>query len=219
MVQVCSGVVGGAVGGTCLVLNRESPLPVGGGEKHSEMGEYFFSRRPLVLFPEISRKNACVEHKLVVVVHNFLGKLGCGSGVGICYGVINLTPDDLGGVGGGVCLAEALVIRNPVCIGYDGVGLVELDKQIQRDGSAIPSVRPVFYPYKVVLNSAQKLLPNGAVYVPNFFESKRRCVVSVADGLCFGSGGACQDYRRRSVIGRWHNPCCREGHVDGGRES
>ena len=61
---------------------------MGGGEKHSEMGEYFVSRRPLVLFPEISRKNACVEHKLVVVVHNFLGQLGCGSGVGICYAVI-----------------------------------------------------------------------------------------------------------------------------------
>ena len=29
--RVCGGVVCGAVGGTCLILNQEEPLPVGGG--------------------------------------------------------------------------------------------------------------------------------------------------------------------------------------------
>ena len=69
-------------------------------------------------------------------------------------GIFELTPDYLDGVSGGVCLTEALVVRKPVCVGDDGVGLVEVGKQIQRDGSAIPSLRHVFYPYKVVLDGS-----------------------------------------------------------------
>ena len=86
---------------------------MGGGGKHIEMGERFFSRRPLVPLPTIIRENACVEHKLVGVVHDLLGQVGCGSCAGVCNGVIDMTPRDLDGFGGGVCLAEALVVREP----------------------------------------------------------------------------------------------------------
>ena len=42
-VRVYGGVVRGTVRGTRLIFNRVTPLPVGGGEKHSEMGERFSS--------------------------------------------------------------------------------------------------------------------------------------------------------------------------------
>ena len=137
----------GAIGGTRLVFNQEAPLPVGGGEKHFDMGERFVSIRSLVPLPTISSENTCVEHKLVGVVHYLLWRVGCGAGVGVCDSVIDLMPDNLDGVDGGVCLAEALVVCKPVYVGDDSVGLVELGKQIQRNESAIPSVRYVFYPY------------------------------------------------------------------------
>ena len=93
-------------------------------------------------------------------------------------------PENLNGVSGGVYLAEALVVHDPVYVGDDGIGLVEVDNLRQLAVSAIPSVRPMFYPYKVVLNGTHKLLPKGAVYVPKCVESKRCHVVSVADGRC-----------------------------------
>ena len=65
VVQVCGGIVCGAVGGVCLVLNREVPLPVGGREKRLEMGERFIVRRLLVPLPTICRKNTYVEDELV----------------------------------------------------------------------------------------------------------------------------------------------------------
>ena len=34
VVRVCGGVVRGAVWGTCIVLNKEAPPPVGGGKKN-----------------------------------------------------------------------------------------------------------------------------------------------------------------------------------------
>ena len=58
-----------------------------------------------------------------------------------------MTPENLNGVGVVVCIAELLVFSKPVHVGYCGVGLVEVDKQIQRSGSAILSVRSVFKPY------------------------------------------------------------------------
>ena len=97
---------------------------MGSGEKHFEMGEHFVSLRPLVPLPTISSENAFVEHKLVGVVHDLLGKVGCGAGVGVCDGIIDQMPDNHDGVGGGVCLAEALAVSNPVYVGDDGVGLV-----------------------------------------------------------------------------------------------
>ena len=77
-------------------------------------------------------------------------------------------------------------------------------------------VRPVFNLHEVVLDGAQKLLTKGAVNVPKVLECKRGCVVSIADGRCFGSGGACRDDGHCSRIRRGHKPCCREGRVDGG---
>ena len=177
------------------------------------MGEIFVSPRPLVPIPKISSKNACVKHKLVGIIHNLIEQVGCGVSVGVCNGVIDMTPDNLDGVGGGICLVEMLVVCEPVCIGDDIVGLVEVGKQIQSAGSVIPSVRPVFYPYKIVLKGAQKLLLKGAVYVPKCVESKCCRVMNVAYGHYFKSGGACQYYKRRSGIGREHNMCCREGRV------
>ena len=106
-----------AVGGTRLILNQEAPLPVDGGEKHFEMGERFVSCLMIVPLQKISSENASVEHKLLGVVHNLLGQLGCGAGAGICDGVIALLPDNIDRVGGGICLAEALVIRDPVGVG------------------------------------------------------------------------------------------------------
>ena len=135
-----------AVGGNRLVLNQEAPPPVVGVERNFDMGESFVSRRPIVPLPTTISGNACVEHKLVGVVHNLLGRLGCRASVNVCDGIINMTPDDLNGVGGGVCLVEVLVVYKPVCVGDDIVGLVEVGKQIQRSGSAIPSAWPVFYP-------------------------------------------------------------------------
>ena len=105
-------------------MNQEAPLPVGGYRKHFEMGELFFSRRLLVPLLTISIENFCVEHKLVGVFHDLIGKVRCGAGVGVCDGVIDLTSDDVDGVGGDVCLAEALVICKPVFVGDDSVGLV-----------------------------------------------------------------------------------------------
>ena len=196
----------GDVGGTRIVLNQEAPLPVGGEKKHFEMGERFVSRRPLVPLTTIIIENSSVEHKLVGIVHDLLGQEICGAGV--CDGVIDLTPDNLDGVGGDICLAEALVVRDPVCVGDDGVGLVEVGKKIKRAESAIPLVKPVFYLYKVVPEGSQKFLPKGELYVSKCVESQRGRVVGVADRRCFGSGGACRDDMRHSGIGRGHDPCC-----------
>ena len=116
-------------------------------------------------------------------------------------------PGNLDGVGGDICLAEALVVRDPVCVGDDGVGIVEVGKKIQCAKSDIPLVQPVFYLYEVVLEGSQKFLPKGKLYVLKCVESQRGGVVGVANGRCFGSGGACRDDRRHYGIGRGHDPC------------
>ena len=151
---------------------------MGGGKKQFKMRKCFVIFCPLVPLPTISSKNALVENQLVGVVHNLLGQVGCGAGVRICGRVIDLTPDDLNGVIGGVYLAEVLVVCEPVCIGDDGVGLVEVGKQIHRAGSAISLVRFLFYPHKVVLNGAQHFFPKGAVYVLIGVESECSHIVS-----------------------------------------
>ena len=93
-----------------------------------------------------------------------------------------------------------------------------MGKHIQSSVSAIPSVRPVFYPYGVFLDGTHNCLPKGTVYVPKFVESKRGHVVIVADGRCFGSSGTCRDDRVHSGIGRGDDPCFQEDSVDGGGE-
>ena len=113
---------------------------------------------------------------------------------------------------------EALVVCEPVHVGDYGVGIVEVGKQIQYDGSAIPLVRPVLDPYKVFLYDHQKLFPEGAVHILKGVEGECCCVVSISDGHCFGSCGALQDYRRRFRIGRGHDPCFQEGCIDSAGE-
>ena len=93
-----------------------------------------------------------------------------------------------------------------------------MGEQIQRAGSTVPSVRPVFHCHEVVLDDNHKLLTKGAVNVPKGVECQGGRVMSVADGCCFGSFGACQDNMRRYCIERGDNPCFREGCIDGGGE-
>ena len=180
------------------------------------MGDSFVARRPLVPLPTICRENTSVENELICIVNYLLGGVGRGSGVGVREFVINLLPDNLDVVGGGVCLAEALVLREPVGVGYDIVDLIQVGEQIQRAGFAILSVWPVFDPHKVVLNSAQKFLTKGEVYVTKGVERQLGRVVSVADGRCFGSVGAFRDNGRHFRVGRGDDPCCQEGPVYGG---
>ena len=180
------------------------------------MGERFSVRRLIVPLLTISRKNTRVENELICVVNDLLGGLGRGASVGVCNCVIDLPSDNLDGVGGGVCLTEALVVREPVGVGYDSLGLVQLFEKIQAPGSALPLVWPVFDPHKVVLDGAQKLLNKGAVYVLKGVERQCGRVVSVADGRCFRSSGACRYDGRCSGIGRGGYLCCREGCKDGG---
>ena len=103
---------------------------------------------------------------------------------------------------GGVCLTEALVVREPVGIRYDGVCIVQVGEHIQRDGSAILLMWTVFDPHEVVLDGAQKLPTKGTFYVSKCVERQRGRVTSVANGRYFGSGGACLDDRRCSGIER-----------------
>ena len=79
-------------------------------------------------------------------------------------------------------------------------------------------MRPVLEPDKVVLNGAQKFLLKGAVHVLKHFERKCCRVMSLSEGRCFGSGGACQDDGHCSGIGRGHDRYCQEGPVYGGGE-
>ena len=183
----------GAVGVTCLVLNQEAPLPVGGREKHLEMGERFVVGRPLVPLPTIYRKNARVEDKLVGVFHDLLVGIGSGDSVSVRDCVINLLPDNLNRDSGCVCLAELLVVRDPVGVRVHSVGLVQVGEQIQCTGSAIPSVRFVIDPHESVLDGIYMLLAKGAVDVVESVERQRGRVMHVADVHCFVSGGACQD--------------------------
>ena len=114
VVQVCGGVVRCAVGVSCIVLNREAPIPMGGGGKYFDMGERFFDRRPLFSLPKISRKNARVENELVCIVNHFLGGVGHGDGVHIRDCVIDILLDDLDGFYGVVCLATKFAIDSTV---------------------------------------------------------------------------------------------------------
>ena len=125
--------------GTCLVLNQEVPLLVGGREKHLEMGECFIVCHPLVPLPTICRKNSCVEDDLVCMVHNLLVGIGSGADVSVHDRVINLPPGELNGDGGCIFLAVVLVVRELVGVQNHGIGLVQVGEQIQCNGSAIPA--------------------------------------------------------------------------------
>ena len=114
----------GTVGSTCIVLNREAPLPVCGCEKHLDMGDRFIVHRPLVSFPKICRENARVEDELVGVGYNLLVGIGSRAGVGICDRVINLPPCDLDRDGRCIYLTQTLVVRKQDGVRDHRVGLV-----------------------------------------------------------------------------------------------
>ena len=79
-------------------------------------------------------------------------------------------------------------------------------------------MRLVLDPQEGVLDSAKKLLEKGAVNAVEGDERQRLRVVRVADGRCFGSGGACQDDGRCFGIERGDDSCCRKRCIDGGGE-
>ena len=66
------------------------------------MWERFFDRHPLVPLPTINCKHARVENDLVRIFKNLLGGVGRGAGVSVHNCVIDLMPDNLDGVDGGV---------------------------------------------------------------------------------------------------------------------
>ena len=61
-------------------------------------------------------------------------------------------------------------------------------EQLQRTGSAIPSVQLVFDSLELVFDSAKKLLSQGEVDVGKVVEIQHCRVIRVADGHCFVSG-------------------------------
>ena len=61
-------------------------------------------------------------------------------------------------------------------------------------------------------------MAKGAVDMVESVECQRGRVVCVADGRCFGYGGACSDDGRCSGIGRGDDSCCQKGSIDGGGE-
>ena len=119
---------------------------------------------------------------------------------------------------GAYASCKCLSFHEPVGVRDDGVGLVEVGEQIQLAGSAVTSVRPVFHRQKVVLDGSHNLLTKGAVKVLKGIECQGGRVMSVADGCCFRSVGACQDNMSRYWIGRGNDLCFRESYIYGGGE-
>ena len=72
--------------------------------------------------------------------------------------------------------------------------------------------------YKVFLNSAQKLLAEGAVNVLGHLKGDHCLFVGVLDGRLFRSSGTCKDYKHCSGIGWGNDRCRQEGRVNGGGE-
>ena len=103
-------------------------------------GSVFYAHRPLVPLPKISHELACVKKEVVDVINHLLDGVWHGPGVVIRDCVVDLPPDDLGGVGGGVPLADALVVCKIFSVDYDVVYYVQVGEQIQRDGSSVTQV-------------------------------------------------------------------------------
>ena len=115
------------------------------------------------------------------------------AGVGIRYGVVNLSPDDLDRDRQQVWLAETLVVLEPVGVRDDSVRLVKVGQQIQRSGSAVPVGRIVEHLEERVVDSVENFLAQRAVRVSKGVKGERRRVVGVPDGRCSGAGRAGRD--------------------------
>ena len=127
---------------------------MGGRKKHLNMEERFVIRQPLVPLPTICRENTRVEDERVGVVHDFFVGIGSVAVVGVRDCLINIPPGDLDGDGRCICLAEALVVREPVIVRDHGVGILQVGEQIQCTVSAITSVRIVIDPHEGFLDEA-----------------------------------------------------------------
>ena len=182
------------------------------------MGEGCIACHPLVSLPKIRRENACAENELVCVVNELLAWVRRGAGVGIFNCVVDLPPDDLDGVSGGVILAEMIVVCNPVGVCDDHIRRINVGEHIQSSGSAVSQVQPVEDTDEVFLDGAQKLLAEGAVHVLEHVEGNRCCVVGISYARRFQSGGACRDAGRWSIIGWVHGQCRQEGCLYSGGE-
>ena len=182
-------------------------------QKHFQMGEIFVTHRPLAPLSTIYLKNASVEYELVDIFNKLLGVVGRGSGVGIRNCVVDLPPDYLNGVGGGIRLAEPLVIRKTVRICDEHVCCAEVGKHIKCGGSTVSNVRPVEDTNEFVLGGAHKLLAEGAVHILKHVEGDRCRAVCVSDGRCLRSGGVCRDYGRCARIGWGHDGYHQEGRI------
>ena len=66
-----------AVGGTSIIFDRETTLPVVSGEKYFEVEGDFVARRPLVPLPTIIHKYACFGQDLVGVFYHLLVRVWC----------------------------------------------------------------------------------------------------------------------------------------------
>ena len=93
---------------SCFELRGDTPC--GRRRKTLLYGGVFFNLHPLVPITKIIHGHALAENELVRIVEDLLGGVGRGASVSVHKYIIDLTPDDLDGVGGGVCLAEALVV-------------------------------------------------------------------------------------------------------------
>ena len=75
-----------------------------------------------------------------------------------------------------------------------------MGQQIERARSAVPAVRLLEDSEERVFDSAKKLLAQIAVDVQEGVEGKRRRVVCVSDGRCYGDGRAGRDDGRCAGI-------------------
>ena len=110
---------------------------MGGNKKKLEMGDRFVTCRSLVPLPTISRERVCVKNELLGVINHLFYGLWRGSGVDVDNCVFNMPPDNLDGVSGGVRLAEALVVYEPVCVRNHGVRHGYVVEKIHHTGSAV----------------------------------------------------------------------------------
>ena len=177
---------------------------MGSIEKHLETGECFVVRCPLVPHPTINREHAHVKNELVCVFNNLFAVVRRRSGVGVHNSVINLPPENLNWVGGGIQLTETLVMCEPVRISNNGVRCVRVGEQIQHTEYAVAQVWRVEDMDKVFFGGAYKLLSEGAVHILEGVECNFRCVVRILEGCCFRSGGAYRDDGLCSGIGLSH---------------
>ena len=133
------------------------------------------------------------------------------AGVGVRYGVVNLSPGDFDRDKRQVWLAETLVVLKPVGVKDDSVHHIKVGQQIQSAGSDVPTVRLVEHSKEHVVDGAKKLLAERAVDVREGVKGERRHTMGVLDGRCFRDGRAGRDDGRCARIVGWGRLLCLRG--------